>query len=454
MKLFRHIGIIAILAAALAACQEKVTNPVFGDDEMPYIYMDWAATFVYGVGDVVKFTAQVAPSDDTACRWLVNDEIVSETNTIEYKIETAEPFTLRFEAERNGIVNYRTAQVTVTKPFVAKTYDKIAMGVLTENGSAAQVQWDYITHLMYSSVKVSDASGKLSLPDAAALGNLKTLVSLAHNEGVYVIVDITGPITFPAGAGVYNEVNFNNVAADPEKRTALIADIKAFAEEYDLDGVNIYINNLNNDFGGLSNEEELTAFMNELGKALPKPEETERGAFFLTASVPQAWNNTEFSWIGGVERLDWMNFMHFGGTDLSPVPHAADWYINDVAKFVGYGVPAEKILVGIGAFGIKYDIPAGTSATWGTLDSYLSYPTYSEIVKMDGDASSKNWISSGTGGIFYVGVSAPEVSVACKAQLTLDNGYGGMFVWAMDYDTNDPASSLTQAVYREMNPAE
>ncbi len=111
-----------------------------------------------------------------------------------------------------------------------------------------------------------------------------------------------------------------------------------------------------------------------------------------------------------------------------------------------YGVPAEKILIGIGAFGIKYDIPAGVSATWGDIDSYLSYFPYSEIVKMDQSAPSKNMLSQGTGG-----VSAPECSVEYKASLVKENSAGGMFVWMLEYDTDDPASSLTQAVYKAMN---
>ncbi len=92
------------------------------------------------------------------------------------------------------------------------------------------------------------------------------------------------------------------------------------------------------------------------------------------------------------------------------------------------------------------------SATWGDIDSYLSYFPYSEIVKMDPSAPSKNMLSQGTGGLWYVGVSAPECSVEYKASLVKDNSAGGMFVWMLEYDTDDPASSLTQAVYKAMNP--
>ena len=453
MKILRYICILIACTCFCASCSEKVSNPVFADDETPYIYMDWAATNVCNIGDTLRFTAQVAPSEGTACRWLIDGQTMSTGRTLEYEVTSPEPFILRFEAERNGIVNYRTSNVTVTKPFEPKEYERVAMGVLCISATAASVQWDHITHLMISSLTVNTEDGQLTLPDAAALNSLKTTVSLAHNEGVYVIIDITGTLVLPGGTGIYNETAFNTVAADPALRTGLIAQIKSFVEQYDMDGVNIYINNLNNDFGGLSNEEELAAFMNELGEAMPLPENTGRGGFFITASVPQAWNNYEFSWLGSVTRLDWMNLMHFGSTDLTPCPHAADWNISDnISRFVTYGVPAEKILIGIGAFGIKYDIPAGVSATWGDIDSYLSYFPYSEIVKMDPSAPSKNMLSQGTGGLWYVGVSAPECSVEYKASLVKDNSAGGMFVWMLEYDTDDPASSLTQAVYKAMNP--
>lgn len=454
MKLIKYICASLLMVLLFSACEDdNANNPSFANDEMPCIYMDWAGTYVYKVGDIVKFTAQVSPAEGAAFRWLVNDKVVSETPSIEYTVETAEPFTLRFEVERNGIKNYRTAQVTVTKDFEAKTYERPVMGVLTVNGNPEQIQWDYITHLMYSSLTVSDESGSFNKPDATALAKLKTMVSLAHNNGVYVILDISGSIVFPAGSGVYNETAFNNVAANPAKRGQLIAEIKAFVEEYDLDGVNIYMNNLNNDAGKLQNPDELVAFMNELGETFPAEREAPRNHFFLTASVPMAWNNYEFYYLGRVPRLDWVNFMLFGGTDLSPVHHAPDSQINsNIFNFTtAAGLPASKIMIGIGAFGIKYDIPAGVSPTWGNLDQFLSYPTYSDIVKMDAGAPGKDMLPV-AGGIYFTGISAPANSVESKSAIVKDNAAKGMFIWAVDYDTQDAATSLTQAVFKQMNP--
>lgn len=454
MKLMKYIYASLLMLIAFSACQDdSADNPVFADDEVPCIYMDWAGTYVYKKGDVIKFSAQVSPADGATFRWQVDDAVVSETTFIEYTVEQDEPFTLRFEVERNGVKNYRTAQVTVMKDFEAKTYDRAVMGVLTTSGNASMVQWDYITHLMVSSLTVSDESGTLNLPDAASLANLKTIVSMAHNNGVYVLIEISGSITYPAGTGIYNETAFNMAAVDADKRSRLIADIKAFVDEYELDGVNIYMNNLNNDAGKLQDPDGLVAFMDELGETFPAEREAPWNHFFLTASVPMAWNNSEFYYLGRVPRLDWINLMLFGGTDLSPVHHAPDWQVNDnISRFrESAGIAPERMMVGVAAFGIKYDIPAGTSPTWGNLDSFLSYPSYSDITKMDADAAGKSELQQGSASLFYTGISAADNSVDSKAAIVKENGAMGMFVWTVDNDTQAPATSLLQAVYRRMN---
>lgn len=455
MKLMNYLYTSLLATLLFSACgEDNVGNPTFADDEIPYIYMDWAGTYVYKLGDVVEFSAQISPAEGTTCRWMVNDKVVSETTSVAYTIETAEPFTLRFEVERNGIKNFRTAQITVTKDFEAKKYNRVAMGVITPGCNADLIQWEYVTHLMYSSLIVSDDTGSLTLPDANALTNLKTIVSLAHNNGVYVILDISGSIVYPAGSGIYNETAFNDVAINPAKRTQLIDDIKSFVDEYGFDGVNIYMNNLNNDAGKLQEPEELVSFMNELAETFPGEREAPYNHFFLTASVPMAWNNYEFYFLGRIPRLDWVNFLLFGGTDLTPVHHAPDWQVTDnIIRFRdSAGIPVSKMLIGVGAFGIKYDIPAGISPTWGNLDSFLSYPTYGEIVKMDATAPSKDMLDMGGASLYYVGVSSETNSVNSKASLVIENDVKGMFVWTLDYDTQHSASSLMQAVYRKMNP--
>ena len=168
-----------------------------------------------------------------------------------------------------------------------------------------------------------------------------------------------------------------------------------------------------------------------------------------------AWNNgDQYAYLGEVDRLDWVNLMLFGGTDLSPVQHAPNWQIADnIAKFAGKGIPASKALVGIGAFGVKYDIPPGTDPTWGTIDNYLSYPTYKEILAMDAGAAQKEYLQTGNAWIFYTGLGTEYgTNVSSKAGEAKAAGAKGMFIWTLDYDSQEAGKSLTKAVYQAMNP--
>ncbi|MDL2303804.1 hypothetical protein LJC72_00490 [Bacteroides sp. OttesenSCG-928-D19] len=456
MKISIYSLMAFFFAFLLVSCEDdNASNPSFDEDELPKIYMDWAATYVYGLGDEVKFSAIVSPNDGAKCRWLVDNQVISETTDISYIVNSPDAFTLRFEVERGGLTNFRTAQITVVKPFTPKTYDKVVMGVLTTEGTTGQVQWDNITHLMITSLQVDEVSPTLKLPDATSLARLKTLASLAHNEGVYVLIDIAGPMNVISGVGGYNQTALNKVAIDPVMRALLIANIKAFVEEYDLDGVNISMNSANNDFGGLEDPEGIAQFMKELGEAFPSQHEGERGTYFVTASIPMLWNNIpQYAYLGTVDRLDWVNMMLFGGTDLSPVQHSANWQINDnLAKFETAGIPRSKALIGVGAFGVKYDIPAGVSPTWGTIDSYLSYLLYKDIVNMAADAAHKDMLQTGGSTIYYTGIgNTSDTNVASKAALVKASNAKGMFIWTMDYDTQDVTKSLTKAIYDEMNP--
>ncbi|SFG51903.1 glycosyl hydrolase family 18 protein [Prevotella sp. KH2C16] len=449
MRHLKYFLFIILTALTFGACDNSVSDPTFADDEIPYIRMDWVGNLIYNLGDTIRFNAQVSPVDETTCRWLINGEQVAEGTQFEYIIKSADPFVLRLEAERNGIVNFRTANVSIIKPFVPKTYEHVVMGAASTAINVAQIKWDKITHLMIEGLIVGDESGTFAMPDAAALANLKSLVSNAHNNGVYVLIDVTGNISFPMGNGSYNDTFFNDVLIDKDKRAALISQLKSFVTTYGLDGINIYINNLNNDAGTLKDHNGLVDFFKELGETFPAEREAPYDHFFITASVPQAWNNYEFYFLGNCDRLDWVNLMLFGGTDLSPVPHAPDWQVSDnLGRFANAaGIPASKMLVGIGGFGVNYAIPAGVSPTWGTIDQYLSYPTYLDIVKNNPDAPSKSQI----GNLFYVGVSGAENSVASKSTFVKNADGLGMFMWLLDYDASSP-NSLLDAIDHQMNP--
>lgn len=436
MKYAKYFIAASLAALFFAACQEKVSDPKFAEDEIPYIYMEWAGNAVYNVGDTIKFNPQVAPLEGTSVRWLIDDEVICNECQISYVITQTEPFVLRFEAERNGKINFRTSNVTIVVPFVPKDKPKNVIGVLTSSGVSSQIQWDYITHLQITPFIVQNSDGSLTMPDASFMNSLKTIVSMAHNNGVYVIADITSPINMYMGTGFYNNNGFGSVAKDENASKALAGNIRALVDEYDLDGVNIYINELNNDWGGLSDKEAMLALVNRIAVSLPTNEQCERGKFYFTASIPMAWNYYDMYFLVGCKRIDWYNFMMFGATDLAPCHHAADWNINEkVGGFYNQGISLDQIVVAIPCTGVKYDIPAGTTVTWGNQESFLSFYPYNQIVA-----------GMPTDNLFYVTLTGDN-SVESKVSIALNNwGASGIMVWAEDYDTTDPETSITQAV--------
>lgn len=452
MKIKKYLSGL-LFGLLLISCEaEKVTDPEFGSDEMPYIYMDWASSQVYSKGDTVKFTAQVSPLEGTDVRWLVDGDVVSTTPSIEYIIENEKGFTLRFEAERGGTVNYREANVAIKVPFVPKECSRKVMGVITTDGKADMVQWDYVSHLLITSFQVGE-DGKLIRPDDARLSTLKTLISLAHNRGIYVQADITGIINMPAGSGSYNSIVFQNAVADENTRAALVADARKLVDDLDIDGVNVYVNELNCDAGTIQQKDAIVQFIKDLRAALPAEREGERLRYLVTASVPRAWNSYEFYFLGqAVDQLDWINLLLFGALDLTPCDFAPDWYINDFyTNFSNAaGIPYSKQMVGVGAFGIHYKYPDGVDITWGNQDQYLGWPTYSDILKMDASASSKSFIDQNSG-IYYTGATGTN-SAASKAAIVKDTeGSAGMFIWCIDYDSTNAQTSLTQTVWNTLN---
>jgi len=452
MRTLRYLSGLLCGLLLLSCGTEKVCDPEFGADETPYIYMEWASSQVYSVGDVIKFTAQVSPLEGTDVRWLVDDDVVSTTPSIEYTIEGEEGFTLRFEAERNGILNYREATVAIQVPFVPKDCQHKVMGVITTDGKADMVQWDYISHLLITPFQVGE-DGKLVRPDDASIANLKTLISLAHNKGIYVQADITGVINLPAGSGLYNSTVFQTAVADDALRSILVNDIKGLVADLDLDGVNIYVNELNCDAGTIVQKDAIITFINELREAFPAVREGERLKYLVTASVPRAWNSYEFYFLGqAVDKLDWINLLLFGAVDLTPCDFAPDWYINDFyANFLNAaGFPYSKQMVGVGAFGVHYKYPDGVDITWGNQDQYLGWPTYSDILKMDASASSNCHLDLNSG-LYYTGATGDNSATSKATIVKATEDSAGMFIWCVDYDSNTAQTSLTQTVWNILN---
>jgi hypothetical protein len=166
------------------------------------------------------------------------------------------------------------------------------------------------------------------------------------------------------------------------------------------------------------------------------------GKFFYTVSAQGGWLTSEYKTVVAVDRIDWINLHPFRYGEPSITEDAPLWAFTDLAAtWEGFGMPKEKIVNGIPAFGLHYIYPDdGTTVGWGNMWLYTSYDTYKSILARDAEAHTKNKLEVDDG-IFYDG----HPKVQQKALHVINAGLGGLMIWGIENDTQDQSKSLVKA---------
>jgi hypothetical protein len=436
MKKFQSIWTMPLLLIMLlTGCDDEKDNPVFSDADVPRIF-GWSTVNKYflDIKDTLSLNMKVSPDNGATYKWFIDGEEVGQEKQLRRKFTELRTYDVRFEVDRNGVKNYREAEVIVTKPFEPKPYEKKVVGFLTRNGSLETINLKNLTHLVISSAIV-DENYETLVDTVFTTLNVPLIVKAAHNEGVYVLLDVSGQIDYANGGPVYANYGFYNVIKDVEKRDKAITAFLKFAVDNDLDGVNIYLNNATENTNVLK-PEFTTPFFQAIADRLP---EGPNGKFFYTVTAGGGWLTSEFRPIVDIEEIDWVNLQPFrygepGITEDAPYTG----FVDLAATWEGFGMPKEKIVNGIPAFGLHYKYPKdGTTVGWGNMWMYTSYDSYKSILALDAQAHTKNKLEVDDG-IFYDGHPA----VGKKSQYILDAGLGGVMVWGIENDTQDQSKSL------------
>ncbi|HTJ48071.1 MAG TPA: glycosyl hydrolase family 18 protein [Cyclobacteriaceae bacterium] len=434
---------IVLIALLFSGCDDTAENPTFSSDEIPRIF-NWVNTYTTNIVDSLVLDPPVSPSQGATYKWTIDGVEVSAKKHFNHTFDEAKNYTIKFEVTRNGVVNSRTAQVIVIKPFVPKTYNKKMVGFLTRTGILDDINFDNLTHLVISSALVGEVDGQESLVDTTFTGmNIPLIVKAAHNAGVYVMLDVTGNMAPINGGGLYADYGFYNVIKVTDKRDKAITTIMKFASDNDLDGVNIFLNNTSEGPDAL-NADIVKGFFNAIPASLPKGPSNK---FFYSASVPGGWTTGALSSIATIEAIDWVNIQPYRYEDLAPTSHSPFWAFTDLAAtWISYGLPKEKVVGGFPAFGLHYHMPTdGTTVTWGNLWLYTTYETYKSILARDASANTKSKLDVDDG-IYYDGFDVLDQ----KAQYVKDQGYGGLMMWSIESDTKDQTKSLLKEAYTKL----
>lgn len=380
------------------------------------------------------------PIEKTKISWKVNDKVVSTDTAFTFTPDAGGEYEIKIEATYNGQTSTRISNVLVSPlAYVPKSYTNIAMAYLTENATAASVDFATVTHVAYTGARVTP-SGAVDFSKGNLAQNLDELVARSHINGVPILLGVTGTVSGVDGWSSYNSTDFASVISDPAKRAALATSIAQYVTDHKVDGVDVLMTDLGNDDGAITTKamQAIGPFLTLLRAALP--------THILTVSVTTNYLHWDYP-VADFATANWVNVhayedgIHVGPDAPRGQPSSFDFMVAG-ADIWSNKLPKGKIVIGIPAFGLRYNEinAAGNNLGWGSYD----YMPFKDILAQDANAFSKEKAEIKFG-VYYNG--GPLVDL--KTAYIKANGFKGAYLYAGDYDVKG-ANSLMGAIHKTL----
>ncbi|MCF8245445.1 MAG: glycoside hydrolase family 18 protein [Saprospiraceae bacterium] len=297
-----------------------------------------------------------------------------------------------------------------------------------------------------------------------------SLVDKAHEHGVKVFVSI--------GGWTLSQY-FSRIAASSEKRRRFAHSCAEMVHTYNLDGIDLdweYPGYRSNG-GGPDDQENFTLLLREIRDSLDALQPYNDRQLYLSAAFGCAPTRMEdIEWGEVTHLLDFINMMtyDFYGRDFSVTNHNAPLYppakgingfdlhstIHHLMEY--YGVPPEKICIGVPFYGRAMKTRSTPGLHVGSMQSMDSRtfaedagsPTFYNILAKKGlffydwdSIAQAPYLRSKSTNTFVT--FDDERSVAQKARYILDHGLAGAIVWDI---TGDCVESPSQRGIIERTP--
>lgn len=445
MKNFFVIGSLAFLAMGTGCKKDEAARQAENDNFFPRIFDNRNAflnpSSIINEGDTARFTGlSYSPAGQVAISWTVNGKQLSTDTAFNFKPDSGGDYTVTLAVTYHGQQTSRTSHVLVNpSKYTLKSYSAVSMGYLSADaGGFNNLEWPALSHVTYKSAQVIP-DGSLDVTAGEQNGHINELVARAHINGVAVLLGISGRLSGIDGWSLYESNDFGSVISDPVKMPALVQTIRNYLASRRLDGVDIMMTDVNSSLYA-ENIHGVGPFLSALRAALPSKA-------IITATVAASWVHWEYP---DLSAADWVNVHAFeDGIHVGPgAPRGQASDYNYMVSCAGIWkdnhLPADKLVIGMPAFGLRYDAidGDGNNAGWGS----YSYITYADILKIDPQAPSKELVQSAYG-IYYNGVPL----VTQKAAYIKSNGFKGAYLWAYDFDSKGD-SSLLRAIHKALTP--
>ncbi len=270
----------------------------------------------------------------------------------------------------------------------------------TEGIIEGLIPYDKLTHINYSFLTPNNDGTFNSISNS---WKLKLIVQNAHKHNVKVLISV-------GGWGWDNE--FEKVAADPSLRSAFVQNLKAFVDEYQLDGMDMDWEYPDSGQSSLN----FLALMREIHAAMPDK---------LLTSAVVAYGDDHGLGIPqeSFEVMDYVVIMAYSGKDHGMM----EQFNKSMAYWDARGLPREKIVIGLPF----YSEPSGVS--------------FAKLVQADPAAAQVDSFKYLGSMEYYNGIP----TIQTKTQFALENA-GGVAFWTLDHDAQGEFS-LVNAIYQTVH---
>ena len=300
----------------------------------------------------------------------------------------------------------------------------------------ASVDMTKLSHINIAFVN-PDANGRIVKGDRMACvdsydgsmlpaQNIADIVETAHKGSVKVLISLGGG-QIPACSGAWTDL------LSAEKRTVLVDELVKFADDYDLDGIDI---DLEWDvLTAIDKAGEYVPFTAELGAALHA-----RGKLLTCAT---ASNEGGMVPLGSVPYFDYVNVMSYDGVGPTwgePGGEHASLQMakDDLAVWRARGVPKDRLILGVPFYGQGFS-------------DYAADNDYKDILQKFGPTAAEVDVQGmRCAGCSYVTYNG-RPTLRVKAKLAHDQA-GGIMIWELTADAAG-TDSLLEAVHDSLvNP--
>ena len=282
--------------------------------------------------------------------------------------------------------------IPASRPFIILAY-------ATDGIVADIIPYNQLTHINYAFL-TPKSDGTFNPINNG--WKLKQIATIGHGQNVRVSISV---------GGWGWDAQFEEMAANPESRSAFVQNLKVFVDEYQLDGADI---DWEYPDAGQSSQNFFT-LVKELHDAMPDK-------LLTTAVVAYGDNNGLGIPTESFELFDFVNVMTYDGPDHGSM----EQFEKGLAYWSERGLPKKKIVMGVPFYGdpnmpyfkLVQDDPAAAQ-----MDTYDYYGTT----------------------FHYNGIP----TIQAKTHIAMDKANGIMF-WALDHDAQGELS-LVNAIHQTVH---